>query len=70
MKTAVITGASSGLGVDFLRAVVHNYPEIEEIWLIARRKERLEKLAERYQSECHMPYNQCRNLEKLHMDKT
>ncbi len=29
-----------------------------------------EKLAERYQSECHMPYNQYRNLEKLHMDKT
>ncbi len=50
MKTAVITGASSGLGVDFLKAVVQNYPEMEEIWLIARRKERLEKLAEHYKN--------------------
>lgn len=49
MKTAVITGASSGLGVDFFSAVAENYPEVEEIWLIARRKERLEKLAKRYE---------------------
>lgn len=50
MKIAVITGASSGLGVDFLRAVVQNYPDMEEIWLIARRKERLEKLAKYYEN--------------------
>ena len=49
MKTAVITGASSGLGVDFFSAVAEHYPEVEEIWLIARRKERLEKLAKRYE---------------------
>ena len=45
MKTAVITGASSGLGTEFALAVDKNRPEIEEIWLIARRQDRLEELA-------------------------
>ena len=45
MKTAVITGASSGLGLYFALEIDKNRPEIEEIWLIARRKERLEELA-------------------------
>lgn len=44
MDIAIITGASSGLGVEFLSAVDENYPELEEIWIIARRTERLEKL--------------------------
>ncbi len=47
MKTAVITGASSGLGVYFALEIDKNRPEIEEIWLIARRKERLEELAKK-----------------------
>ena len=42
---AVITGASSGLGVKFLEAVIHRYPQLDEYWIIARRKERLEELA-------------------------
>lgn len=45
MKTAIITGASSGLGVEFALSVDKNRPEIEEIWLIARRKDRLEEIA-------------------------
>lgn len=45
MKTAVITGASSGLGVEFALEIDRNRPEIEEIWLIARRRDRLEELA-------------------------
>lgn len=47
MKTAVITGASSGLGLYFALEIDKNRPEIEEIWLIARRKERLEELAKK-----------------------
>jgi len=46
MKTAVITGASSGMGVEFVRRVKDIFPEIEELWLIARRTERLNALAE------------------------
>ena len=45
---AVITGASSGLGVKFLEAVVNKYPQMDEYWILARRKERLDKLVEKY----------------------
>ena len=47
MKTAVITGASSGLGVEFALSIDKTRPEIEEIWLLARRKDRLEELAQK-----------------------
>ena len=46
MKTAIITGASSGLGREFVRQLEEVYPEIESYWLIARRADRLEELAE------------------------
>ena len=45
MKIAVITGASSGIGAAFARAVDREMPEIDEIWLLARRREPLERLA-------------------------
>ena len=41
MKIAVITGASAGLGREFLRALEDYYPEIEEYWLISRSREKL-----------------------------
>lgn len=44
MKTAILTGASSGFGVELLRAAVELYPDIDTFWLIARRRERLEAL--------------------------
>ena len=47
MKTAVITGASSGLGVEFALSIDKTRPEVEEIWLIARRQDRLEELAQK-----------------------
>ena len=46
MKTAVITGASSGLGREFVRQFYSVFPEIERVWLIARRTDRLQELAE------------------------
>ena len=48
MRIAVITGASSGLGVEFLMETVKQFPELDEIWLIARRMDRLEKLSSMY----------------------
>ena len=45
MKTAVITGASSGLGREFVRQFHSVFPEIQRVWLIARRTERLQELA-------------------------
>ena len=45
MKIAVVTGASSGMGKEFVIAIDKNYGAIlDEIWVLARRKERLEEL--------------------------
>lgn len=46
MNIAVITGASSGIGKEYVRAVYEMYPEIDEIWIIARRQKLLEEIAE------------------------
>ena len=43
MKIAVVTGASSGIGREFVYAVDKQY-SFDEIWVIARRAERLEEL--------------------------
>lgn len=47
MRTAVITGASSGLGVEFALAAEKKFPDIECFWLIARRTDRLQETAGR-----------------------
>lgn len=44
MKTAIITGASSGLGTEFVKAVAEKRKDIRKIIVIARRAERLEGL--------------------------
>ena len=46
MKTAIITGASSGLGREIVRQMADVFPEIGSCWLIARRRERLEEIAQ------------------------
>jgi len=43
-KIAVITGASAGIGRELVRAADGKYT-FDEIWVIARRKERLDELA-------------------------
>ncbi len=50
MKIAVITGASSGMGREFVSAIDRDF-ELDEIWVIARRRERLEEL----KKECRTP---------------
>ena len=45
MKTAIITGASTGLGLEFVRRVEEFFPEVEQVWLIARSRSRLEEAA-------------------------
>ncbi len=44
MNIAVITGASSGLGVEFVKSVYNSRVDLDEIWIIARRKDRLDAL--------------------------
>ena len=50
MKIAIVTGASSGMGREFVRQL-HGYVQPDEIWAIARRKSALEELA----SETRIP---------------
>lgn len=46
-KIAILTGASSGLGREFALRIRDAFPQITEIWLVARRADRLEELSER-----------------------
>jgi len=48
MKIAVVTGASSGLGLEYIRWIQQNFPQLQQIWVLARRTQRLQQLAERY----------------------
>lgn len=48
MTVVVITGASSGLGREYVRQVIKQVPSVEEIWLVARRADILEKIASEY----------------------
>ncbi len=47
----IITGASSGLGKEYVDALIKLFPEIDEIWLIARRKEKLMQVANKYKDK-------------------
>ena len=44
MKIAIVTGASSGMGREFVTQL-ENYVTVDEIWVIARRREALEALS-------------------------
>ena len=44
MRVAIVTGASSGLGREYAKQLAPRR-EVDEVWLIARRRERLEQVA-------------------------
>ena len=44
MRIAIVTGASSGIGQEFVKQISMHFSSLEEIWVIARRKERMEEL--------------------------
>ena len=45
MNIAIITGASSGMGMEFVRQIDRNLRKTDEIWILARRREPMEELA-------------------------
>ena len=49
MKIAVVTGASSGIGREFVRQIAAQ-ESLDEIWVIARRAQRLKELKEEFPS--------------------
>ena len=50
MKIAVVTGASSGMGREFARQIA-GLGQVDELWIVARREERLKEL----QEKLHLP---------------
>lgn len=46
MSIAILTGASAGLGRSFFKSLIARHPDLDGIWLIARRRERLEQMAQ------------------------
>lgn len=51
MNIAIITGASSGMGREFARQLDTKLGKTDEIWLLARRREPMEALAQTMQSK-------------------
>ena len=51
-KIALVTGASSGIGAEFCRAL--DSRGLDEIWLVARRKDSLEKVASGLDTRCRI----------------
>jgi len=45
MNIAIITGASSGIGEEFALQIANKYSNLDEIWIVARRKDRLQNLS-------------------------
>lgn len=56
----IITGASSGMGKEFVKQIDCKFPNVNELWLIARRKEALEELAASCKHKCRvLDYDLC-----------
>ncbi len=47
MNIAIVTGASSGMGREFVFQIANRYSKLDEIWVIARRKDRLLNLTKK-----------------------
>ncbi len=47
MKIAIVTGASSGMGREMVRQIGDRFGRIDEIWVVARREDRLQELKSR-----------------------
>ena len=66
----IITGASSGMGKEFVKQIDKKFPKVDEIWLIARRKEVLVALAKTSNHRCRVfAYDLCKKqaLEEIKM---
>ena len=56
----IITGASSGMGREFVRQVDTRFSKVDELWLIARRKEKLNEIAASCKHKCRvLAYDLC-----------
>lgn len=63
-RTAIVTGATGGLGKEFLRLMLKE--EIDEIWAVARNKEKLKLLREESKDRIVEVSMDLSNMEELH----
>lgn len=56
MGIAIVTGASSGLGREYVDTIVEKRKDIKEIWVIARREDRLDAIASEYTGVNIVPF--------------
>lgn len=54
MNIIIVTGASSGMGKEFVKQIDKKFPKVNEIWLVARRKEELEALSNECNHKCRV----------------
>lgn len=50
----MVTGASSGIGAEFVRQLDQEFNRIDEIWLIARNQEKMEEIAKGLQNNARV----------------
>ncbi len=51
-KVAIVTGASSGMGREFVNTIDKRFSSIDEIWLISRRRDKLEEVRAEVNKPC------------------
>ena len=51
MKIVMVTGASSGIGAEFVRQLDQSFSRIDEIWMIARNVKKMEEIAATLQNK-------------------
>ena len=51
MKIVIVTGASSGIGAEFVRQIDRDFSRIDEIWMIARNGKKMEEIASTLQNK-------------------
>lgn len=58
MKIAIVTGASSGIGREFVKLIDQHYSNLDEIWVISRRQKALEQLQRKIRKPLRiLPYD-------------
>ena len=56
----IITGASSGMGREFVKQIDNRFPKVDELWLIARREDKLNEIAASCKHKCRvLAYDLC-----------
>ena len=54
MKIVMVTGASSGIGAEFVRQLDKSFSRIDEIWMVARNVKKMEEIATTLQNKARI----------------